>query len=74
MGLPELHALVRYLYDCLAAQTEWARSVNVLVQKDVFLVPLTRRQQERLGEKGSLALSSLEARELGDRLATGGTR
>ena len=26
-----LYALVRYLYDCLAAQTEWGRCVNVLL-------------------------------------------
>ena len=32
--------LVRYLHDCLAAQNQWASDVNVLRQKDVFLVPL----------------------------------
>ena len=65
--------LVGYLYDCLAAQTEWSRAVNVLQQKDIFLVPLTRRQQSRFGKKGSLALSGSEAEELGNRYATGGS-
>ena len=30
-----LNPLVGYLYDCLAAQLEWGRSVNVLAGKDV---------------------------------------
>ena len=67
-----LYPLVRYLYDCLAAQTEWARNVNVLTQKDAILVPLTRKQQEQLGTKGSLTLSSSEALEMGNRFATAG--
>jgi hypothetical protein len=59
--------LVRYLHDCLAAQNQWASAVNVLRQKDVFLVPLTRRQQARFGQTGSLTLDSSEALELDDR-------
>ena len=66
--------LVRYLHDCLAAQNQWARDVNVLRQKDVVLVPLTHRQQEQFGQNGALTLRSAEALELGDRLAVGGSR
>ena len=73
MGNSELYPLVRYLYDCLAAQTEWARSVNVLRQRDVFLVPLTRGQQARLGKRGSLSLRGSQAVELGNRFAAGGS-
>ena len=68
-----LYPLVRYLHDCLEAQTAWAREVNVLEQKDVFLLPLTAAQQSHLGTTGSLALSGPEANQLGNRHATGGS-
>ena len=55
-----LYPLVRYLHDCLEAQTAWAREVNVLEQKDVFLLPLTAAQQRHLGTTGSLTLSGPE--------------
>ena len=66
-------ALIRYLHDCLSAQTEWAKNVNVLAQQDVHLVPLTRRQQQQLGEKSALSLASNDAVELGNRFTTGGS-
>ena len=68
-----LYPLVRYLYDCLAAQTAWARNVNVLTQKETLLLPLTRNQQEQLGTTGSLTLASSDAVEMGNRLATAGS-
>ncbi|HUG92295.1 MAG TPA: AAA domain-containing protein [Planctomycetaceae bacterium] len=68
----DLVPVVRYLYDCLAAQTDWARAVNVLGQKDLELLPLSREQQERLGREGRLELFGPEALELGNRWALAG--
>lgn len=68
-----LYPIVRYLYDCLSAQTEWGRNINVLTEKDTLLVPLTHKQQRQLGTKGSLSVSSPEAVELGNRFATAGS-
>ena len=65
--------LVRYYRDCLAAQMEWARAVNVLEQKDVFLVPVTAQEQTRLGAERSLALTTSEAIELAKRYTAGGS-
>ncbi len=48
-----LYPLVRYFHDCLAAQCEWARSVNVIEQKDVTLLALTahaRSDSEPMGD------------------------
>lgn len=65
--------IVRYLYDCLAAETDWARAVNVLEQKDLLIVPVTREQTDRLGRESSLSLSSAEAAEMGNRFAAAGS-
>ncbi len=73
-GGQNLHpSLVQYFRDCLAAQLEWSRSVNVLEQKDVFLVPLSASEQTQLGRESSLRLSHPQAIELGKRAATGGS-
>ena len=69
-----LYPLVRYYRDCLAAQCEWARSVNVIEQKDVTLVPLTAEEQQRLGADGRLALHGSDATELAKRLNAGGAQ
>ena len=67
-----LYPLVRYYRDCLAAQCEWARAVNVVEQKDVTLVPLTASEQRRLGSEGRLELQRSDAVELAKRVAVGG--
>ncbi len=67
-----LYPLVRYFHDCLAAQCEWARSVNVIEQKDVTLLALTAHAQERLGTDGRLELRGVKAAELAKRAASGG--
>jgi hypothetical protein len=64
--------LVRYLHDCLAAQTDWARAINVVEQKDVTLVPLAASEQQRFGADGCLKLSDPEAIELAQRVSLGG--
>ncbi len=69
----QLHyPLVRYYRDCLAAQMEWARAVNVLEQKDLFLLPLSAAEQTQLGRTRSLRLSHAQALELAKRSVTGG--
>ena len=67
-----LYPLVRYFRDCLAAQCQWARSVNVIEQKDVMLVPLTADEQHRLGTDGRLELRGSDAVEVAKRMAAGG--
>ncbi len=67
------YPLVRYYRDCLAVQVEWARAVNVLEQKDVFLVPLSAEEQWQLGVESSLGLSRPAALELAKRHAAGGS-
>lgn len=66
------YPLVRYYRDCLAVQMQWARAVNVLEQKDVFLVPLSSDEQDQLGSESSLALWRPEAIELAKRFAAAG--
>ncbi len=63
---------VRYFYDCLAAQTDSARAINVVDQKDVVLVPLAASEQRKLGEAGSLSLGDDDAIALAQRVALGG--
>ena len=63
------HRLVSYFHDCLAAQTDWASSVNVLDQKDVALLPLTTVEQKSLGATRHLTLDDPDAVELGKRAA-----
>ncbi len=67
------YPLVRYYRDCLAVQLEWARAVNVLEQKDVFLVPLSAAEQQQLGTTSSLRLSHPDALELAKRTMAGGS-
>lgn len=68
-----LQRLVRYFFDCLEAQADWARAVNVLEQRDLLILPLTRAQQEHLGKTGALSVSTPEAVELGNRFAASGS-
>ncbi len=42
-----LYPLGRIYRDCLAAQSEWARSVDVIEQKVVLLIPLTGHSLQR---------------------------
>ena len=46
------HRVVRYFHDCLAAQTDWGRAVNVIEQKDVSLLPFSAQEQRRFGADG----------------------
>ena len=64
--------LVRYFHDCLAAQTDWARAINVIDQKDVTLVPLAASEQQRFGADGCLRLSDPDAVDLAKRVTAGG--
>lgn len=63
------HRLASYFHDCLAAQTDWAGSVNVLGQKDVLILPLSSREQQELNVDGNLSLTDQEAVEFGKRTA-----
>lgn len=73
---PELNSvhpkLVRYFHDCLAAQVDWARAINVIDQKDVMVVPLAAIEQQRFGADGVMRLRDEQAMELAKRVATGG--
>ena len=63
------HRLASYFHDCLAAQTDWAGSVNVFGQKDVAILPLSGSEQQFLNIDGSLSLKDQEAVEFGKRAA-----
>ncbi len=63
------HRLAGYFHDCLAAQTDWAGSVNVFGQKDVAILPLSGGEQQDLNVDGNLALQDDEAVEFGKRAA-----
>jgi hypothetical protein len=65
--------LVRYYYDCLAAQTDWSRAINVVEQKDVTLVPLSAIELRRFGQDGVLRMTDPDAIELAKRVAAGGS-
>lgn len=67
-----LPALLRYYRDCIAAQIEGGRALNVLAQKDCHALGLTVRQQRELGEQGQLVLASDAAQRLAQRTAVGG--
>jgi len=70
--IPLNHRLASYFHDCLAAQTDWASSVNVLDQKDVALLPLSADEQQSLGSTRHLSLDDDEAIELAKRAALQG--
>jgi hypothetical protein len=63
------HRLASYFHDCLAAQTDWAGSVNVFGQKDVAILPLSGSEQQHLNVDGRLSLKDEEAVEFGKRAA-----
>ena len=63
------HRLAGYFHDCLAAQTDWAGSVNVFGQKDVAILPLSGSEQRDLNVDGHLELHDAEAVEFGKRAA-----
>lgn len=63
------HRLASYFHDCLAAQTDWAGSVNVFGQKDVAILPLSGSEQRDLNVDGRLSLNDDEAVEFGKRAA-----
>ena len=63
------HRLASYFHDCLAAQTDWAGSVNVFGQKDVAILPLSGSEQRDLNGDGHLSLNDDEAVEFGKRAA-----
>ncbi len=66
--------LVRYFHDCLAAQTDWARAVNIIDQRDLTTLPLSSAEQVRLGSEGELRLSDAEAIDLAKRVSISGDR
>ena len=59
------HRLAGYLHDCLAAQTDWGGSVNVLAQNDVEILPLRWQEQEQLNTHQELDLDDAQAIEFG---------
>ena len=63
------HRLASYFHDCLAAQTDWAGSVNVFGQKDVAILPLSGLEQQDLNLDGNVTLHDEEAVEFGKRAA-----
>ena len=63
------HRLAGYFHDCLAAQTDWAGSINVFEQKDVAFLPLSGSEQADLNVDGHLSLNDDEAVEFGKRAA-----
>lgn len=65
-------ALVRYFHDCLAAQSEWGRSLNILDQSDISVLPLSKSEQRELGVEGSIKLGDAQAIELGKKAMAGG--
>ena len=58
------HRLAGYFHDCLAAQTDWGGSVNVLAQKDVEILPLRRQEQEQLNTHQELDIDDAQAIEI----------
>jgi type II secretory pathway predicted ATPase ExeA len=70
---PTVHTpIVNYLRECLAAEINWSRTLNVLDQRDLRLFGLTADQKEELGRRGSLELNSAEGAELAAAHAAGG--
>ena len=67
-----LPALFRYYRDCIAAQIEGGRALNVLTQKDCHTLGLSVSQQRQLGEHGRLELASDAAQRLAQRTALTG--
>lgn len=63
------HRLASYFHDCLAAQTDWAGSVNVFGQKDVSILPLSRSEQRELNGGRRACLADEEAIQFGKRAA-----
>ena len=73
MDCERLHyPLVRYYHDCLAAQTDWARAVNVIEQKDVRLLALSADEQHRLNTDRMLRLNDVLAVDFAKRFSAGG--
>lgn len=67
-----LPRLVSYLHECLRAETNWARALNVLDGRELTLLPLMRDQQQQLGHDQSLVLTSSPAIEMANRFAAAG--
>ncbi|MDG2224496.1 MAG: AAA domain-containing protein [Rubripirellula sp.] len=64
--------LVRHFHDCLAAQTDSTRAINLTAQSDLTTLPLSATEQGQLGRDGQLCLSDADAIELAKRVSLSG--
>ena len=64
--------MVRHLHDCLAAQTDWTRAINIIAQRDLATLPLSAAEQRQLGQDGQLPLSDTESLELAKQVSLSG--
>ena len=63
---------MQYYHDCVAAQLDWSRAINVVEQKDTTILGLTLAEQLALGQDAQLSLDSQAAQQLAKRTAAHG--
>ena len=61
--------LAQHFHDCLAAQTDWTRAINLTAQSDLTTLPLSAAEQEQLGLEGTLPLLDADAIDLAKRVS-----
>ena len=64
--------LAQHFHDCLAAQTDWTRAINLTAQSDLTTLPLSAAEQEQLGREGTLPLLDADAIDLAKRVSLSG--